>query len=116
MQEYREGDKIPSICANCNKGVTATLTNETISLCEGLQDIENVIVDICDECGHICSISHEFVKPVQEAVKKLLASKAVSDSGEITIELKSQVDDKKATSSKTERNYPQEYPMVAAAE
>ena len=115
MKEYREGDKIPSICANCNKGVTATLTNETISLCEGLQDIENVIVDICDECGHMCSISHEFVKPVQQAVKKLLASKAVSDSREITIELKSQVNDKKASSRNTVRNYPQEFPLVAAA-
>ena len=56
MFKCKEGAKIKSLCAHCDKGVSATLTNEILSLCEGREEIANVLVNICDECGNICSI------------------------------------------------------------
>ena len=95
MLDYREGAKCQAVCANCEKSVPATLKNETISLCEGLEEVENVLVDVCDVCGSICSVPHKSVKPLQQAFKRLVDSNSVSGYGEITIELKSQVDAKK---------------------
>ena len=113
MQEYREGAKSGALCANCEKRVPSTLTNETISLCEGLEEITNVLVDICDNCGNICSIPYKSIEPVQDAVERLLKSKVVSSS-EITLELKSQVDARKESGTKSEPNYQDEYLQVAA--
>ena len=114
MLDYREGAKSATLCENCGTKVPSTLTNETISLCEGLEEIANVLVDICDNCGGICSIPYESIEPVQYAIERLRKSKTVASYGEITIELKSQVDARKSTDKSTKRDYPQEYPLVAA--
>ena len=50
--DYREAVKSPSLCAFCKKVVTATLTDETLSLCKSLVEDENVSIDICDDCGN----------------------------------------------------------------
>ena len=113
MIDYREGAKCQAICANCGKGVPATLKNETISLCEGLEEVENVLVDVCDVCGSICSIPYKSIEPIQDASARLLESKAVSRYGEISIELKSQVDTKKIREKETEPDYQHEYPWQA---
>ena len=115
MIEYQEGAKVNSVCAYCEKSVTSTLTKVTLSLCEGLEEVDNVLVDVCDECGNMCSIPHQSVLPIQEGMKKLVESGAVTDRGDIPVELKSVVDSRKSLPSKTEQNYPQEYPLVAAA-
>ena len=113
MIDYREGAKCQAVCGNCGKGVPATLKNETISLCEGLEEVENVLVDICDECGSICSVPHKSVKPLQQAFKRLVDSNSVSGYGEITIELKSQVDAKKSRKKESEPDYQHEYLLQA---
>ena len=57
MIDYHDGSKSFSICAECDKKVPATLKNETVSLCEGLEEIANVLVVVCDECsGYLTAI------------------------------------------------------------
>ena len=114
MNNYQEGAKGASLCASCGKRVAVTLTNETISLCEGLEEVENALVRVCDECGNMTAIPARSLLPVQEAFKKLFDSKAVSDYSEITIELKSKVDARKELDKKSEPDYHEEFPLVAA--
>ena len=114
MQEYSNGAKCEAVCANCGTSVPATHKNETVSLCEGLEEIENVLALICDQCGSICSIPYKSVKPIQDAVARLIDTKAVSNYGEITIELKSQADARKEHGKKSEPEYQDEYTQVAA--
>ena len=95
MNDYREGAKINSVYAYCEKTVTSTLTNVTLSLSAGLKEVENVLVDVCDECGNMVSIPAQSLPPIQQAFKRLVETKTVSDYGEITTELKSKVDARK---------------------
>ena len=74
MADYTEGKKLISRCAYCEKRVSSTLTYETVSLCEGLEEVENVLLRVCDECGNMCSIPHKFVFPIQQAMKRLVES------------------------------------------
>ena len=113
MTNYREGANINSVCAYCEKGVTATLTNVTLSLCDGLEEVENVLVDICDQCGNMVSYPAQSLSPIQQAHKKLVESGGVSDSSEITIELKSIVERKKGLDKESESDYQHEYPLRA---
>ena len=115
MIDYREGVKSPGPCAFCNKVVPSTLTNVTISICEGLEEVENVLVDVCDECDNMISIPARSEPPLQQAYKELVETGAVSCNDGITIELKSIVDARKDSNKKTEQDFPQEYPLVAAA-
>ena len=114
MYDYHEGAKIPSPCANCNKIVSATLTNETLSLCEDLEEATNVLVCICDECGNIVSTPHRSVSPIQNTIKRLIESGEVSDSSEITIELKSIVEQKKRVINESRPDIQDEYLQIAA--
>ena len=114
MRDYQEGAKCKAVCANCEKSVPATHKTETVSLCEGIEKIENVQAVICDLCGSICSIPYKSVEPIQDAVERLLESKAVSSYGEITLELKSQVVARKPSKNNTEQKYLLKYPQVAA--
>ena len=109
MIDYREGAKCEAVCANCGTSVPATHKNETISLCEGLEEIETVLSLICDQCGSICAIPYKSVKPIQDAVARLIDSKTVSNYGEITIELKSQADARKELAQKFEPDFQDEY-------
>ena len=114
MYDNQEGAKIKSVCANCKKSVPATFKNETVSLCEGLEEIENVLLVICDECGSMTAVPAESLPPLQDAFKRLVKSKAVSRYGEITIELKSQVERKKRLDRESESDFQEEYPLEAA--
>ena len=109
MIDYREGAKSASLCAFCEKTVEVTLTNETLSLCEGLEEVDNVLVNICDECGNIASTPHKSVLPIQQAMKRLVESGVVSDRGKIPVELKFRVDARKVS----ELNNQHEYPLQA---
>ena len=95
MLDYREGAKSPGPCAFCKKIVPTTLKSETLSLCEGLEEVENVLVDVCDECGNMTSIPARSEPPIQQAYKKFIESGVVPESGELNIELKSIVDARK---------------------
>ena len=112
MYDYREGAKITSLCAHCEKKVTSTLTNTTLSLCKGLEEVEGVLVRICNECGNIASIPHRSVEPIQLAMKKLVDSGAVSERGKIPVELKSFVVREKGFNRKSEPSHQEEYPLV----
>ena len=114
MADYTEGKKLISRCAYCEKRVSSTLTYVTVSLCEGLEEVENVLLRVCDECGNMCSIPHQSVLPIQQAMKRLVESGAVSDRSEIPWDLKSKVDAKKSGERKSEPDYPSEYPLEAA--
>ncbi len=111
MLDYREGVKSPSLCAFCEKGVTATLTSETLSLCKGLEEVENILVNICDECSNITSTPHRSVFPIQQAMKRLVESGVVSERGEIPVELKSKVDAENSGNKVSEPDYQHEYPL-----
>ena len=115
MCDYQEGAKCKAVCANCGKSVPATHKTESVSLCERIEDIENVQAVNCDLCGGICSIPYKSVEPIQDAVERLLESKAVSSYGEVTAELKSQVDARKLSNNNTKQKNLLEYPQVAAA-
>ncbi len=109
MSDYRVGLKLDSVCAHCETSVRATLTSVTLSLCEGSEEVENVLVLICDECGNMTGIPARSLPPIQQAMKRLVESGVVTDRSDIPVELKSKVDEKKS-----ELDYPQEYPLVAA--
>ena len=115
MFNHQDGSKSVSLCSNCGKRVPATLKNETVSLCEGLEEVENVLVVVCDECGSMTALPARSSPPVQDAFKRLIDSKAVSNYGEITIELKSQVDARKELNKKSEPDYQKDYPLQATA-
>ena len=95
MLDYREGAKSGAICAYCNKSVTATLSNVTLSLSEGLKEVESVLVDICDECGNMTGIPAKSILPIQQGAESLIDSELVSKIEDVTVELKSLVDNEK---------------------
>ena len=113
MREHSNGSKCEAACVDCGKRVHATHRIETVSLCEGLEEIENVLVVVCDECSGICSIPYKSLAPIQDANDRLIKSKAVSSFGEITLELKSQVDARIKLKQKSEPDFPHEYPLQA---
>ncbi len=115
MNDYQDGIKSPGACGYCNKVVQSTFTKVTLSICEGLGEVENKLVIVCDECGNMIGIPAKSDPPIQQAYKKLIESGMVSDSDEITTELKSKVDARKSSNKSTKEDYPQEYPLVAAA-
>ena len=114
MSDHREGAKGPGPCGYCNKVVPSTLTSVTLSICEGLEEVENVLVRICDKCGNMISIPAKSNPPIQRAYKKL-TERGVESDRVITTELKSIVDTRKSASRNTVRSCPQEYPLVASA-
>ena len=113
MIDYREGAKSKAVCGYCNNCVISTLSNVTLSLSEGLEEVENVLVDVCDECGNMVSIPAKSLPPIQQAYKRLVETKTVSDYGEITTELKSKVDARKKLDKKSEPDYQNEYRLAA---
>ena len=115
MSDYREGEKGPGPCGYCNKVVPTTFANVTLSLCEGLEEVENSLVMVCDECGNMTGIPAQSLPPLQQAYKKLVESGAVPGYDQITTELKSKVDARKNSNNNIGQDYPQEYPLVAAA-
>ena len=115
MNDYWEGVKSPGPCGYCKKVVPTTFTNVTLSLCEGVEEVENVLVRICDECGNMVSIPARSLPAIHQARRKIIESGRVPDSGGITTELKSKVDARKSFNKSTEGDYLQEYPLVAAA-
>ena len=72
MYDYTEGTKYDSLCAFCEKRVPATLTSVTLSLCKGLAEVENVLVDVCDVCGNMCSVPAESMPSIQQTASKKL--------------------------------------------
>ena len=114
MIDYKAGAKCTSVCAHCERSVPATLKNETLSLCEGEEEVENVLVDICDICGNITAIPARSLPPIHKAIKKLVKSEVVSEAGKVTIDLKSIVDKEKQYDTRPKPNYQHEYPMQAA--
>ena len=115
MYVYQEGEKTNSVCAFCEKSVTSTLTNVTLSLCEGLEEVENVLVRICDECGNMVSIPARSLPPIQLAHKRIDESGMAPDPDEITTELKSIVDARKSSNKSTKGDDLQGEPLVAVA-
>ena len=113
MLDYREGAKCEAVCPYCEKSVTATLTNETLSLCKGLEEVENSLVLVCDECGNMTGIPARSLPPIQQAIKKLIKSGTVSDNNKITTELKSKVDARKELNKKSKPDYQHECPLQA---
>ena len=113
MSKYQEGAKSMAVCPYCEKSVTATLTNETLSLCEGELEVENVLVDICDICGNMTAIPARSLPPIHKAIRKLVESQVVSEAGKVTIDLKSIVDKEKQLNTKPKSDYQHEYPMRA---
>ena len=113
MLDYREGAKSASLCSACEKKVEVTLKNETLSFCEGKDEVENILVYICDICGNICSIPAQSLLPIQQKIEKLVESKVVSKAKDITVELKSIVDKEKVSDRQTVPEYQHEYPLQA---
>ena len=74
------------------KSVPAALTKVTLSLCKGLEEVENILVDICDECGNMIAIPAQSMLPIQQAVEKIIDSELVSKVEEVTVELISLID------------------------
>ena len=114
MNEYQEGTKSSSPCAFCDKIVPATLTNVTLSLCKGLEEVENVLVRICDECGNKIAVPAQSLPSIQQAMKRLVESGVESDRGNIPVELKSIVEREKRLNREIRPDYQEEYPLEAA--
>ena len=113
MINYQVGLKLDSVCAHCKTSVRATFTSVTLSLSEGLEEVENVLVLICDECGNMTGIPARSLPPIQHAMKRLVESGVVTDRSDIPVELKSKVNAKKTRDKKSEPNHQHEYPMQA---
>ena len=113
MDDYRDDSRYDSLCAFCEKRVAATLTNETLSLYEGLEEVENVLVDDCDECGNMSTIPAESLPRIQQAARRLLESIAISNLDEVSVDLQSIVDRKKERNQVSERDHQDDYPIQA---
>ena len=113
MIDYKEGVKCTSVCTHCEKSVPATLKNVTLSLCEGEEEVKNVLVDICDVCGNMTAIPAPSLPSIHKAIKKLVKSEVVSEAGKVTIDLKSIVDKEYRFDTKPKLVYQQEYSMHA---
>ncbi len=100
MNKFFAGTKSTSLCAHCEKKVASTLSYATLSLCEGVESVDNILVYICDECGNLAETPQRSVFPIQQAIKRILESKVVSDTGEITVKVTSVVISKKGIDSK----------------
>ena len=114
MYDYSEGTKYDSLCAFCDKSVPATLTSVTLSLCKGLAEIENDLVDVCNECGNMCSVPAESLPSIQQTARKLLESKVVTNLNDITIDLKSIVDQELDHEEVSRPEYQEKYSLEAA--
>ena len=95
IADYKEGKKLASDCGFCETRTSSTVTYVTLSLCEGLEEVGNVLLLVCDECGNMGLIPHQSVFPIQQAMKRLVESGVVTDRGDIPVKLKSKVDEKK---------------------
>ena len=113
MYNYREGTKNEALCAYCKKSVPSTLTNETLSICKGLEEVENVLVRVCDKCGNMITIPARSMLPIQHAAERLIESKLVSNVEEVTVELKSMVDKEQIHDQESEPDSQYEYRLVA---
>ena len=113
MHNYRKGAKNEALCAYCKKSVSSTLTNETLSICKGLEEVENVLVRVCDKCGNMITIPARSMLPIQHAAERLIDSKLVSNVEEVTVELKSLVDKEKVHDQESEPDYQHGYPLQA---
>ena len=75
MTDYREGAKCEAVCAVIvNKAYQQLLQRLLLSLCKGLEEVESVLVDICDECGNMIAIPVRSLPPIQQAIKNLIES------------------------------------------
>ena len=115
MNDYQDGEKGPGPCGYCNKVVPITFIKTTLSLCEGLEEVENSLVLVCDECGNITGIPAQSLPRLQQAYKKLVESGAVSDYCDITTELKSIVDARKSSNKSTKGDDLQGEPLETVA-
>ena len=79
MLEYIKGAKCEANCANCEKSVPATFKIKTISLCEGMEEIENVLAVVCNVCGSVCAIPYKLMEPNQFATERLLKTRIHSE-------------------------------------
>ena len=79
----------------------------------GLEEVENVLVDVCDECGNITSFPHQSISPIQQAMKRLVESGIASEVGKIPFNLKSTADSINVSESESMPNYQQDYPIRA---
>ena len=113
MNDYQKGAKNEALCAYCKKSVPSTLSSETLSICKGLEEVENVLVRLCDKCGNMITIPARSMLPIQQAAERLIDSKLVSKIEEVTVELKTLVDKEKMTNRQTVPDYQYEYPMRA---
>ena len=72
MSDYRDGDKGPGPCGYCNKVVPTTFANVALSLCEGLEEVENCLVMVCVECGNMIGIPAQSLPHFNKHTKNLL--------------------------------------------
>ena len=113
MLDYREGAKCEAVCGYCKNSVRATLTKVALSLCKGLEEVESVLVDICDDCGNMIAIPARSMLPIQEAAERIIDSELVSKVEEVTVELKSLVNKEKIHDQESVPDYQHGYPLQA---
>ena len=84
-----------------------------MSFCKGLEEVEIVLVRVCDKCGNMITIPARSMLPIQHAAERLIDSKLVSNVVEVTVELKSLVDKEQIHDQEVEPNYQHGYPLQA---
>lgn len=57
-----------AFCWNCDKVVECELKNRNIQTSYGY--VKDVIVDVCNKCGSICSIPHSSTPKIHEFIKQ----------------------------------------------
>lgn len=61
------GDVVASECRRCNKAVKSHRQRRAVNLARTRLVVQDVLVDVCPECGHMISITPESYDQVREA-------------------------------------------------
>ena len=63
---WKEGDKSKALCDTCNKAVTTTFRNGSVTVPGTTTKVSNVLLGFCDGCGALVSIPHQSVPKIKE--------------------------------------------------
>jgi hypothetical protein len=66
-QPWAAGDVASNVCPRCAKPVRTRMSYRTVQLRRTRLRVPNVLVDVCQECGHTISVTRQAMAQFREA-------------------------------------------------
>lgn len=64
---WAAGDVAANVCPQCAKLVRTRMSYRTVQLSRTRLRVPNVLVDVCQECGHTISVTRQALAQFREA-------------------------------------------------